>query len=321
MTAKPWQTSAALLVSVVLMALAALVPRSVQAVPSYARQTGVDCVTCHVGGFGPYYTPYGIRFKIGGYTLSDGKEGKIPLSAMANASWTHTEKGQNPPPEHFSGNNNGTLQEASVFLAGRLTDHLGAFVQSTYSGIDRKSALDNVDIRYARPLRLGEKETIVGLSLNNNPTVQDPFNTLPAFRFPFISSALVPRFSTPFVENLAQSVIGINGYTFWDNRLYGEVGIYNSLSKTALNMINADDAGRFKGLAPYWRLAYFKDRGQDNFLIGLFGFNVDNQPDRGALGTTDRYRDIGIDAAYQYLGGRQHIFTATTSYVRERQRL
>ena len=38
-----------------------------------------------------------------------------------------------------------------MFLAGGLTEHLGTFVQGTYSGIERKFALDNADVRYAQP--------------------------------------------------------------------------------------------------------------------------------------------------------------------------
>ncbi|MEI7464502.1 MAG: cytochrome c1 protein, partial [Burkholderiales bacterium] len=56
------------------------------ALPSYARQTGQDCASCHVGSFGPQLTPYGIKFKIGGYTDSDGKDGHVPVSGMAVAS-------------------------------------------------------------------------------------------------------------------------------------------------------------------------------------------------------------------------------------------
>ena len=44
---------------------------SAWAVPSYARQTGYACVKCHVGAFGPQLTPYGIKFKINGYTETD----------------------------------------------------------------------------------------------------------------------------------------------------------------------------------------------------------------------------------------------------------
>lgn len=164
--------------------VAGLLSAPAQAVPSYARQTGSDCAACHVGGYGPQLTPYGIRFKIGGYTDSDGKDGKIPLSAMVVANWTRSAGNLPETPNHFSSNNNSAMQEASLFVAGRLTDNIGTFIQTTYSGVDRKSALDQVDIRYARNLRLGDQEGTVGLSLNGNPTLTDPFNTLVNGAFP-----------------------------------------------------------------------------------------------------------------------------------------
>ena len=37
------------------------------AVPSYARQTGQECVACHVSF--PELTPYGRYFKLTGYTI------------------------------------------------------------------------------------------------------------------------------------------------------------------------------------------------------------------------------------------------------------
>ena len=37
-----------------------------EALPSYARQTGQPCATCHTAF--PELTPYGRQFKIGGYT-------------------------------------------------------------------------------------------------------------------------------------------------------------------------------------------------------------------------------------------------------------
>lgn len=310
-------------------ALAFLAP-SAQAVPSYARQTGADCAACHVGGFGPQLTPYGMNFKLGGYTDSDGQGGKVPLSAMMVANWTRTAK-DNPAPDpalHGNPNNNGGMQEASVFLAGRLSDHVGTFVQSTYAGFERKSSLDQMDIRYARNLKLGDKEGVVGLSLNSNPTLTDPFNTLGQWRFPYTSSDFGFGFGpSPIVENLAGSVAGVNAYTLWDKNFYAELGAYGSLSRTGVNMVNTGrvaaggiDPGQFKGLATYWRLAYFKDMKRDNFSVGLFGFDagVQNPDDPG---TADRYRDLGIDASYQFLGNRQHIFTVNASYIHERQKL
>ena len=295
------------------------------AVPSYARQTGSDCASCHVGGYGPQLTPYGIRFKIGGYTDTDGKAGKIPLSAMmvVNATRTAKDVPEADKINHFDTNNNVAMQEASVFVAGRLADNVGTFTQVTYSGVDRKSVIDQVDLRYARSLKLGEKEMTVGVSLNSNPTLTDPFNTLGQWRFPYTSSDFNAGFGpmAPMVESLGSGVMGLNAYAFYDDSIYAELGLYTNLSKNTLRVFNTDDLGKFKGVGTYGRVAYFKDRKRDNFSIGLLGFSANIQPDRAELGVADKYRDLGIDASYQYLGNRKHIFTATTSYVKEWQRL
>jgi len=303
--------------------LTSLFGTAAHAVPSYARQTGAECASCHVGGYGPQLTPYGVRFKLGGYTDTDGKDGKIPLSAMAVFNWARTEK-DNPAPDsglHANANDNGGMQEASVFLAGRLTDQIGTFIQSTYSGYERKWALDSMDIRWARTLALGEQEGVVGVSLNGNPTLTDPFNTIGQWRFPYTESDFgFGSGPSPLIEGLGGSVMGLNAYTLWDKNFYAELGAYGTLSPKGLSMINADDAGKFKNLGTYWRLAYFKDMKRDNFSVGLFGFNADLQPDR-ADGTANKYDDIGVDVAYQFLGNREHIYTLNASYIHEKQAL
>ena len=74
-----------------------------QAVPSYARQTGSECASCHVGGFGPQLTPYGIKFKINGYTDSNGDDAKVPLSGMLVANFSRTARNvaEGDKVEHF----------------------------------------------------------------------------------------------------------------------------------------------------------------------------------------------------------------------------
>ncbi|MEK8030347.1 cytochrome c1 protein [Ideonella sp. DXS29W] len=303
------------------LAATALVPSAAQAVPSYARQTGSDCAACHVGSFGPQLTPFGIQFKLGGYTDSDGKDGKVPLSAMLVANHTHTSKDAAEAPERFSANDNTALQELSGFIAGRFGDHVGAFVQYTYSDVDRASAMDQIDLRFATPVQFGDKEATVGLSLNTNPTLTDPFNTIGQWRFPYTESDF--GYGTgpgPLVEGLASSVIGVNGYMLWDKHWYGELGLYNTLSPSMLNHFNADDVGSFKGLGTYWRLGYMMDRKRDNFSFGLVGFDAKLRPDRSAP-LSDHYRDLGVDAAYQWLGNREHIFSVNASYIREWQTL
>ena len=50
-------------------ALLLLGPESAQAVPSFARQTGLACEGCHT--VFPELTPFGRRFKLSGYTVDN----------------------------------------------------------------------------------------------------------------------------------------------------------------------------------------------------------------------------------------------------------
>ncbi len=289
------------------------------ALPSYARQTGEDCASCHIGAFGPQLTARGMRFKMGGYVDSNGSTGNIPLSAMLLANWTHTKTDQPPPSSHFKSNNNAVVQETSVFLAGKLADHLGSFVQATYSGVDRKAALDQVDLRYARSLQAGGKDLLLGVSLNNNPTVQDPFNSTASWRFPYTTSDFAPTPAvSPLIDGgLAGGVLGLAAYGLWDGSFYGEIGGYRSLDASTLNHLNIGDPGKVKGTAPYWRVAYLKDNGTDAYSAGMFMLDADLDPAR-VDGPYDKHRSMGLDASYQYIGDRKNIFALNGSLTHER---
>src|SRR6195256_1627195 len=167
-------------------------PRIASAVPSFARQTGMPCSQCHTLSFGPALTAYGRQFKLNGYTFGEG-EHPMPLAFMVQGGYSRVDT---PPPDalaaHYSTNNNLSVDQVSVFLATRLTEHIGMFSQSTYSGVDRHFSWDNTDIRYARPLKLFGTDAVVGISVNNNPTVQDLWVSTPAWAYPYITSPLVP---------------------------------------------------------------------------------------------------------------------------------
>lgn len=297
------------------------------AVPSFSRQTGQDCAACHVGAFGPQLTPFGIKFKLGGYVDSNGKQGNVPLSAMLVTSYTKTAQAQNPSPDGGSANNNVKVDEGSIFLAGRLNEKMGAFVQTTYDAIGKQLSLDQVDIRFVHSMELAGKETLLGVSLNNNPGVQDPFNTMPAWSYPFTSSALA--FGTGGAATMLNGgvgmehrVAGLSAYAFWDNSVYAELGTYRSLTPTVQSRLGQGrdgDMGRLGNNTAYWRLAYFKDLKKQSFSAGVFGFNSNIQPDWNTSQPTNTYRDIGVDASYQFLGTRKHIGTIQASYIRERQ--
>ncbi len=141
------------------------------------------------------------------------------------------------PPQHFNANNNLALQEASLFVAGKLSDHVGSFVQTTYNGIDRVFGLDQMDLRYANSFENDGKDVTYGISLNNNPTVQDVFNTTATWRFPFTSSDLAPAPAVaPLIDGgLAQGVLGATAYALWIGRTPGGYEVYAALEGTTLS--------------------------------------------------------------------------------------
>ncbi len=307
--------------------IGACISFSAHALPSFARQTGQECAACHVGAFGPQLTPYGQKFKIGGYTDKAGDASPVPISAMLVGVFDQTSKDlpEDAGP-HNGTNNNSALQEASIFLAGGVTDHLGGLVQVTYSGIDRATAIDNVDIRYARTVTIADQESVIGVSLNNNPTNQDPWNTVPAWGFPYMAADLAPgpNGSPLIAGGLEQQVLGLTAYVSWDDKIYAEAGAYrtqsNSLLKRTHVIETVDDVSEISGAAPYWRVAYSNSFNRQNMSVGLFGLQADIHPGRQP-GPADKYNDVGVDATYQFMGTRRHIFSVNASLIHETQAL
>jgi len=303
---------------------------SAHALPSYARQTGQECVSCHVGAIGPQLTPYGQKFKIGGYTDGKTADWGIPLSAHIIAGATHTNKDQDgPAAENFKSNDNVAIQEVSGFVGGKLSDHVGTFSQVTLSGIEQRVGWDNIDVRYARELKFGTTDAVLGVSLNNSPTVQDPFNTVGVWAYPYTSSDLgfgAPSNALLTGENalygLGQNVLGLTGYAFIADAVYAELGGYRRLNGNTLSRLGAgrDSAAPLTGFTPYYRLAYTKDFNHQNLSLGLIGLNSSFKPADGG-GAKDKFKDIGLDASYQFLGTRKHIGTVNAAYIREKQTL
>ena len=297
-----------------------------RAVPSFAVQTGQPCSGCHVGGFGPQLTPFGRAFKLGGYTLrTDGFN--LPVSAMAIASYVHTQKDQaSSPAPHYGVNDNVTLDQVSLFLAGGLGSHLGAFVQATYDGVAHAFHWDNLDVRTVTEFKLtGGQSVILGATVSNAPTVTDAFNTLPAWGYPYTTSSLAPGGPvSPLIGSLAQNTLGVTAYVWINSELYVELGGYRTPSSSFLIHAGIDptDPGGIRGTAPYARLAWDKNLGTSNFEVGAFGMWTDLYPggDR-STGITDSYSDIGLDASYQLFRKNKDVITVNGRYTHEAQSL
>jgi hypothetical protein len=295
------------------------------AVPSFAVQTGQPCSACHVGGFGPQLTPFGREFKMNGYTLRTNTF-NVPVSAMVVASYVRTAKDQPaPPPRTFAVNDNAAIDQVGLFIAGGVGSHFGAFIQNTYDGVARAFHWDNLDVRAVTTAAYKKTNMVFGLSLNNAPTVQDAFNTLPAWGYPYTTSALAPTpGAAPLVGSLAQNTIGLTAYAWINSQFYAEVGGYRSPSAGFLTHagIDPNDPGSISGVAPYARVAYQKNYGDRNFEVGAFGMAANLFPGRDeSTGLTDHYADVGLDASYQLFAAKKNVFTINARYTYERQRL
>lgn len=312
-----------------------LLPTLALAVPSYARQTGMDCAACHTSF--PELTPFGREFKLNGYTL--GERQLVPLAAMMQFSMTsiaknHDNTGANLMPHK----NDPQFDVLSIFAAGKLSDYGGMFVQWTYNnngnqGNDGKirghSGLDNTDIRFVLNHDIFNKSLVLGVNLNNNPSVQDVWNTTPAWGFPYSRPNLphpVPAFSTVIEGRLSQQVAGLGTYFWFDRHLYGELTLYGSANKIFRPLSAGQAWDKQDGVAringrdnPYWRLAWNEDWGPHSLMVGTYGMQVDIYPDNlNPNGPTNRFTDTALDAQYQYLSD-PHIFTVQTTYIHEKQ--
>lgn len=296
-----------------------------EAVPSFAAQTGAPCQQCHIGAFGPQLTDFGRQFKLNGYVWGDVPNPIPPISLTLLGSFTHTDKGQVPAPERFTSNDNFALDQASLYYAGRITDKLGAMIQGTYDGVGNTFLLDNTDIRFANQGTLFGKDIVYGVTVNNNPTVQDLWNTTPAWGYPYASSALVPTpVATPLINGPeAGKVLGASAYTMWNNLLYLEFGGYSEQPNKVQNALGEMPGGEqeISGFAPYWRVDVQQQLGYNYLSLGTYGLVANVYPGRVETNGTDRFTDLGFDASYQYIATDDNIFTADANYIYEKQDL
>lgn len=296
-----------------------ITPHAARAVPSFTQQTGQPCAACHVGGFGPELTPFGREFKLGGYTMRT--QAAIPLGAGTIASWTHTRKDQVPPPEHFGKNDNFALDDFSIFLAGGVGSHFGGFAEVSYDGIERNTSFEMLDLRAVTPAKIFGADSTLGLSVNNGPMIQDAWNTLPKWAFPYVGSGVAPApEAAPLVDMLMANVVGVTGYAWMGGKAYVEAGGYASPSRGTLRFIGVEDMpGSIHGVAPYGRVAWQTDLAGGTFEVGANAFKAAMFPmrDRSA-GLSDRYTDVGIDSSWQKTLGKTDTLSLNFRYEHEK---
>ena len=313
-----------------------MLSRPAWAVPSYARQTGLGCDSCHTSY--PGLTSLGREFKADGYTMSGLTQmqkveskpnqsapgmniNRIPnLSVILQADEEYLAKQADPTSNtnHFKAT---FPKELGLYYAGRITEHMGTFLQVTYAQGDGFS-MDMSDLRYVRDFSLGGHRTILGLDVNNGPTLEDLWNSTPDYGWPYVEGGPRPM---PFIaaDSVMTNVVGAGSYLYWDNLLYGYAGVYQSAPQ------GGNDA--LHGISPYVRLAYTPT---PNLEVGAFGFfatrpcytRVDPSADsplapspdvRAGCGSGGSVDDLGLDAQYQMFAGANNVYTFHARAIRE----
>jgi hypothetical protein len=323
-----------------------LLPATALAVPSFARQTGLACEACHT--VYPELTHFGRVFKANGYILTNIKQvrdvnGKkeellglaqtVPLSIMAQISYTQM---KTAVPDLSSAGapsvaQNGTAgfpQQLSLFYAGKIAPNFGAFFQLTYANDAGTIGIDNTDLRFADTTLMSDNHPLTyGVSLNNNPTVQDLWNSTPAWGSPFAASNanVSPLAATAIDGAFAQDVAGLTGYVWWNESLYAEVGGYRSAKQGSTNTLtggagplDGTASNVMSGVAPYWRVAYEHNWDRHSLELGAYGAQFRLYPGAGAplRGPLNEFKDVAEDLQYQFMG-EDNIFTVGATHIHE----
>jgi hypothetical protein len=329
-----------------------LVSAPAQAVPPFARQTGLACEACHT--IPPELTPFGRRFRLNAYTMttrpplvSDIDEHKnntvwltdLPgMSILLQATydqWSRALPDSAVPGAKSQRDDAQFPQQLSVMYAGAVSDHMGAWIQLTYLQNAGSLGIDNNDVRYSNHTE--NNDWLWGWTLNNNPSFQDVWNTGEAYGIPYfpvqsLYSATQPLGGTgmraPLFTQFPGLAAGLGAYVWYKDSIYLEFSEYHS-AKSGSVIANEDSSnlnvggGTITSFAPYWRAAYEYDWGYNSVMFGTSGMYVDFVPSVFAgqtvsPGNVNRYTDLSLDWQYQY-NGQHNIFTFLGHFTHENQ--
>lgn len=346
-----WRQRAIALAALLVLGFMSALPA--QALPLFARQTGMACLACHT--VYPELTHMGRMFKLNGYQLDNGKdlqyieddgELRLGLPAIPNLALfimtSYTSLGKALPDSAILGAHSLSSainfpQQVSLLYGGKIAPHFGAFAQVTYDDAVNTFQIDNTDFRFANQWVLPNKTPLtLGVSINNNPSVEDPYNTTPAFGFVYLPpETFVPSVATPLVEAVtAYQVAGPIFYALWNEQLYAAVGFYREARNGsnspgspitgAPGPADSQTANVVEGDNPYWRLSYEYDIDRYALMVGTYGLHFKLYPGLATgtplSGPTNNYTDIAGDFQFQFIG-ETNTATLKGTYVKENQSL
>ncbi len=212
---------------------AALYSVSAEALPTFARQTGWSCATCHTSY--PQLTPMGRMFKLLGYTTYnvqrqqkvEAKLGKsVGLLLMRLSQFSVFVQGAytnvNGAPVNSRSNTVKFPEQLSLFYSGEITPHIGTFMHITYNGTSGGMAFDDSSIVWSHPWSVGSnKMLITAVDVNNTPSQTDIYNTSPDWVAPFYNPDATPGGPSTFIQQAAGAGLPLVGVGTYEAYLFG----------------------------------------------------------------------------------------------------
>ncbi len=322
------------------LAIAFLWIRPANALPSFSGQTGLPCSACHVGGFGPQLTPFGIAFRANGYTQGGGTGpgSDFPFNLfnlVVSPSFQTEAKNQPTAPTGYGTNNFFNIfgSGTSLFIAGghSFDDNfgIGGFEQVGFLALPGGPLIGSEatsDLAITKHLTLGDRSLLLGFDFTNTPSGGDPYNTLyNGFQFPYLTPFVGPTpTASPAISALGTTVYGLSLSAFYDNTIFAEFGLYQTWTAGLLGTMNIapSSLGTITGSAPYFRLADQHTSGDDFLEIGGVWMDIPLKQVPGALSPSaqNEYVDWGLDATYQRRFGPD-ILAITSNILFETQNL
>ncbi len=279
-----------------------------QAVPVFARQTGHGCQACHTSP--PELTAYGREFKLNGYTFGEAQPFPVAIGVMASIEYVgdntdHSTPGAKVCPDC----NEAHIDQGSIYFGGKITENIGMFGQWTFAQTGGgsgpwASAEDNTEVRWVHrfsSMGNGENDSVAGLMVNNNLTMQDVWNAVPAWQFPGwyanSQSGFAPV-ASPFLDGGVvggQRLIGFGAYVWYKKTIYAELSEYQKPWGSFSWFVNGSGNNQCPGNPstpsgctafagnpsdvldhwnPYYRLAYSHDWGYNSIEAGIFGISA-----------------------------------------------
>jgi hypothetical protein len=310
------------------------------ALPSFTGQTGAPCSACHIGGFGPQLTPFGIYFKATGYTLGGGTGvwSHVPFNFQpGDVSYTNIAKDRANVPKGWTGTNNYVSPGCASFIIAVGHSFEGkfgvggigkVFLNTSAAFVVQSGTIASIgpsDLKFTKPMTLGSHQLIVTLDFNNQATISDPYdNNLysywgQGFALEGPTNAFSPS-GGPHLSSLVKTVTGETISVFLDNAVYAEVGLYQSMSPSMTTALGGTPGQMVAGSAPYVRVAWQHQWGTQFLEVGGLFADIPYNTISGVSNTSlqNEYVDWGLDAMYQRQFGK-NVLVFNANYLTETQ--